>query len=816
MDYYHMEQHILKKNYKTYSGEYWKNIVLSPNTLIFYNVIDTNLDCLDHHTFFFDKNKNYDYIFSNTINLDPVFYVSKIIDTYTKLFILVPINYRYNISLKEQNIIYNNIVNRIDLKCSISLHNHTIYRNSMDPQNFTTLYNGYRGNAFGVANTLNQSLYLKPQMTSRIKNLVYAGQMTQSGPGIPPCMVSGIVASDLLDKKIQEDSYILKINLSLLVFTIITICFTIGLYIYSNYLYMSYCYAVYLFFIHGKTYFDASLLFTPRKLVETASLYGIFRIVDDIVDNNNDIYMKKKELTQFITEFNTIRNNKVIDNKVLFMKNPIFPATFETIQKYNFNTKLFYRFFKSMNMDLEISRYETMNELLDYMDGSAAVIGEFMIEILIDNKEKKEISRPFAKALGIAFQLTNMIRDIREDFLMDRVYMPQKILNKFNIDISSLIDTEEQTKNNISFFEHMFKETDYYYELGNLGIYYIPYKYKNIVYFAKKSYHAIHAQIRSVDYNIVEKNKISFIEKLYYSRVVGYKNLLIISVSYVLYMIAYLFIKYIDIIVIIYFYSLTQILNISNLTYFRFHMLFTIPCLCIFKIITDIQSYFSKKNTNKIRIIYNGIVLLSFIANIYTFPWDYYLIKHKIWDYSEDKIMSTFCSIPLEEISFFSLQTFLCSLIWLYNYNKFGISNYDIKNNTKYENIYITFYSIALIGLTNYLYYRDSKYTYLNFIVTWGTPIIFIQLSYNLSNIINNYTLIFNSLATSSVLLVIFDIFAIDNFTWFINKETSYYPFTDYIATIPLEEITFFIITSLMCILGLTQYIVFINKIVNK
>ena len=91
-------------------------------------------------------------------------------------------------------------------------------------------------------------------------------------------------------------------------------------------------------------------------------------------------------------------------------------------------------------------------------------------------------------------------------------------------------------------------------------------------------------------------------------------------------------------------------------------------------------------------------------------------------------------------------------------------------------------------------------------ILLWICPIFILQLNYNKNIILNNSKLILDSIIYSSIYLIIIDKFAIDNFTWIINKNYTINFFTDYIVTIPLEEIIFFIVTSTMCNLGFTLF----------
>jgi phytoene synthase len=102
-----------------------------------------------------------------------------------------------------------------------------------------------------------------------------------------------------------------------------------------------------------------------------------------------------------------------------------------TVVAFDINPDCFRRFLRSMAMDLTISEYETYDDLLDYMDGSAAVIGEMMLPILEPSSGEAVVH---ARDLGIAFQLTNFLRDVNEDLDRQRVYIPQEDLRRFGAD----------------------------------------------------------------------------------------------------------------------------------------------------------------------------------------------------------------------------------------------------------------------------------------------------------------------------------------------------------------------------------------------
>lgn len=110
---------------------------------------------------------------------------------------------------------------------------------------------------------------------------------------------------------------------------------------------------------------------------------------------------------------------------------PLLPAVLHTIQVFDIDLEDFRKFLDSMAMDLTVTDYETYDDLLDYMDGSAAVIGTMMLPIL--ESSDRAAAREPARQLGLAFQLTNFIRDVAEDLERGRVYLPSEDLRRFGV-----------------------------------------------------------------------------------------------------------------------------------------------------------------------------------------------------------------------------------------------------------------------------------------------------------------------------------------------------------------------------------------------
>ncbi|MEU4243789.1 phytoene/squalene synthase family protein [Actinoplanes sp. NPDC026619] len=173
---------------------------------------------------------------------------------------------------------------------------------------------------------------------------------------------------------------------------------------------------------HGRTYYLATRLLPAWKRRHVHALYGFTRYADEIVDRTED--RKAERLTEWSERFVAgLRGEKVDD--------PLLPAVLHTIAVFDLDVDDFATFLRSMAMDLTITSYDTYHDLLEYMDGSAAVIGTMMLPIL--GSTDPAAAREPARQLGFAFQLTNFIRDIAEDLERGRVYLPREDLDRFGL-----------------------------------------------------------------------------------------------------------------------------------------------------------------------------------------------------------------------------------------------------------------------------------------------------------------------------------------------------------------------------------------------
>lgn len=206
-DYHHVEQCLLDEPYRNYSKSYWHTRVLAPSCLIFYMGISKKIKNLLHHTLFFDKDfgQHARDIYETPQWPDqPLFYVSAPSKTdcsvapaeHENIFILIPIapGLKDNEEIKEKYFYL--IMERLENLTGESIKKEIAFIRSYAVSDFERDYNSFKGNAYGLANTLKQTALLKPSLKNRkVKNLYYTGQLTVPGPGVPPSLISGQVVS---------------------------------------------------------------------------------------------------------------------------------------------------------------------------------------------------------------------------------------------------------------------------------------------------------------------------------------------------------------------------------------------------------------------------------------------------------------------------------------------------------------------------------------------------------------------------------------------------------------------------------------------
>ncbi|MDQ7906332.1 phytoene/squalene synthase family protein [Phytohabitans sp. ZYX-F-186] len=177
---------------------------------------------------------------------------------------------------------------------------------------------------------------------------------------------------------------------------------------------------------HGRSYYLATRLLPAGKRRHVHALYGFTRYADEIVDRADGLATaeRARRLRDWSDRFLAGLAGERVDD-------PLLPAVLHTIEVFAMDPADFATFLQSMAMDLEVRDYAGYDDLLSYMEGSAAAIGAMMLPIL--EPADRALAREPARQLGLAFQLTNFIRDVGEDLDRGRVYLPRADLEKFGV-----------------------------------------------------------------------------------------------------------------------------------------------------------------------------------------------------------------------------------------------------------------------------------------------------------------------------------------------------------------------------------------------
>ena len=209
-DYHHIDQKLLKPEFRSYDQDYWDSRKLSPSCLIYYLGIEKRLNNIPHHTLFFDRDmeKHMSEIYDHPQwPSEPLLYTacpsvsdrSLAPEGCDTLFILIPVAVDLEDTPELREKYLDVALNRIERLTDQSIRPHLRVKRSFAYSDYVKEHNALKGNAFGLANTLMQTAILKPKMRSnKVKNLFFAGQLTSPGPGVPPSIISGQVAAGLI------------------------------------------------------------------------------------------------------------------------------------------------------------------------------------------------------------------------------------------------------------------------------------------------------------------------------------------------------------------------------------------------------------------------------------------------------------------------------------------------------------------------------------------------------------------------------------------------------------------------------------------
>ena len=210
-DYHHTEK-LINKKYRQYSEKYWSQKTFAPSSLLFYIGFDKKIENVAHHTLFFDEefDSHAEFIYDTPAwPKDPLFYASfpSISDaTFAPkgkeaATFLIPIAAGLEDTQKHRDAYLQIIIERLEKLTGQHVKDSILFVESYCVNDFIKDYNSYKGNAYGLANTLTQTAFLRPKIKSKkVKNLYFTGQLTVPGPGVPPALISGKIAAELIFK----------------------------------------------------------------------------------------------------------------------------------------------------------------------------------------------------------------------------------------------------------------------------------------------------------------------------------------------------------------------------------------------------------------------------------------------------------------------------------------------------------------------------------------------------------------------------------------------------------------------------------------
>lgn len=215
-DYHHVETKLLAPEHRSYTDKYWDDRVMAPGCLLYYVGLNKKLKNVKHHSLFFDvpfKQHAEEIYTTKQWPTEPLFYVSMTTATDAdmapegceNLFFLIPVATGLeNDSEELREHYFKKVVLRMEKHTGESITDYIVYKKSYAHTDFVNDYNSYKGNAYGLANTLLQTAILKPSIKSKkVNNLFYAGQLTVPGPGVPPALISGEVVAAQVVKEFR-------------------------------------------------------------------------------------------------------------------------------------------------------------------------------------------------------------------------------------------------------------------------------------------------------------------------------------------------------------------------------------------------------------------------------------------------------------------------------------------------------------------------------------------------------------------------------------------------------------------------------------
>ena len=243
---------------------------------------------------------------------------------------------------------------------------------------------------------------------------------------------------------------------------------------------------------HGTTYYWSTAVLPAVKRHHVHALYAFCRSADDIVDD-----LAPASVEERAAALGAFGDRFFADLGAGTSDDPVLKAVVHTVRAFDIEPTAFRRFLRSMRMDLTVASYATYDDLREYMDGSAAVIGEMLLPIL---EPTSEAARPHARDLGDAFQLTNFLRDVAEDLDRGRVYLPQEDVHRFAAE--GALAERRVTPGFVDLMRFEIDRCRGLYASADLGLAMLPPASRRCVGAARVLYSRILERIEAADYDV--------------------------------------------------------------------------------------------------------------------------------------------------------------------------------------------------------------------------------------------------------------------------------------------------------------------------
>lgn len=264
---------------------------------------------------------------------------------------------------------------------------------------------------------------------------------------------------------------------------------------------------------HAKTFYMSTRFLPNHKQRGIFAIYGLCRYLDDLVDEAEDLMHNQKITIRQIDEKLELFKGNLIDvYNGKRAKDPILTAFSDTLRQYNISIELPILLMEGVSIDLKKSRFKNFEEVYDYSYKVASVVGLMTSEVF---GYTDPVALDYAVDLGIAMQLTNILRDVGEDLERGRIYLPQDELNEFGISETDLFNKELSPKF-IKLMKFQIERAREYYRRADIGISMLSSDSRLPVYLARHNYCRILSKIEENDYNVFDSRAyLNSAEKLF-------------------------------------------------------------------------------------------------------------------------------------------------------------------------------------------------------------------------------------------------------------------------------------------------------------